>query len=62
MVKCAVRDGDSRHINPGSTLVVAMHSAWDQAGSGNYYAHREAFLNTLVDHIKTNELEPTQTD
>jgi CubicO group peptidase (beta-lactamase class C family) len=46
--------GQLIYINPELNLVVAMHSAWDQAGSRDYYAHRDAFVNALVEQIKTN--------
>jgi len=47
--------GQSIFIYPEQNLVIAMHSAWNQAGSGEYRAHRQAFLDAAVDLVENNK-------
>jgi CubicO group peptidase (beta-lactamase class C family) len=44
--------GQLIYINPDQNLVIAIHSAWDKAGSTAYYAHRDAFVSAVVDYLK----------
>ena len=44
--------GQLIYIHPEQNLVIAIHSAWNQAVSQSYGANREAFLRAVVSYIE----------
>jgi CubicO group peptidase (beta-lactamase class C family) len=46
--------GQLIHINPGQKLVIAMHSAWDTAGSRAYFLHRVGFVSAVEAYLSTD--------
>ena len=44
--------GQRIYINPDQNLVIAIHSAWNQAGSREYFAHEDAFVRSVVTYLE----------
>ena len=44
--------GQFIYVHPDLNLVVAIHSAWNQAGSKDYMAHRDAFASAMTAFLK----------
>jgi len=49
--------GQLIYINPEQKLVIAMHSAWEKAGSPDYNAHQSAFVRAVVSYLQTQVLD-----
>jgi CubicO group peptidase (beta-lactamase class C family) len=44
--------GQLIHVDPAEELVIATHSAWDNATGDDYYVHQSAFIEAVTAALK----------